>query len=205
MVRPVIVLFAVATACSSHEGTASDPSRSASEGEGEVELTAKHGCGERSYGIHHNPGDSFEAIGARRVGAIACATPCVPTPGFARGAEGRNEHGGYGFIEIEPSACELPGTSLGVESCIGQCEREHLLGQLQIELADQTTASRERICRALEARWGPPDVGDCDCIDDEIVWLPRPDEPGAVLHFMGHYTLDCGFPPGNYAPEFSPG
>ena len=199
----VVALAVLAAACTSHERPQPEASPPR-ERETEVELDAR-GCGERAYGIHHNPGDSFELIAARRLGAIACATPCNPKPGFARAPEGRNEHGGYGFIELEPVACELPGTSLGIDRCIGICDGGDVLGQFQIELVDQTTEARLRICRALEQRWGPPDVGSCDCMDDEIVWRPRADEPGAVLNFMGHYLLDCGFPPVNYSPQYPPG
>lgn len=203
MLRCVIALAVLAAACTSHESPPSEASPP-HEAEAEAEPDAR-GCGELSYGIHHNPGDSFEHIAARRLGRIACATPCDPTPEFARAPEGRNEHGGYGFIELDPAACELPGTSLGIERCTGVCEGGDVLGQFQIELADQTDEARARICWALEQRWGPPDVGSCDCIDDEVVWRPRADEPGAVLNFMGHYLLDCGFPPASYLPTHPPG
>lgn len=199
--RRIAVLLTLAAACTSHELQPSEPSPA----HDEPELAAKpEGCGELSYGIHHNPGETFEVIGARRLGTIACATPCDPMPAFARAPEGRNEHGGYGFMELDPSACELPGTTLGVESCLGMCDVNDVLGKFQITLSDQTQESCQRICRALERRWGPPDVGDCDCLDDEIVWYPRASEPGAVLNFMGHYLLDCGFPDGNYLPTHPP-
>lgn len=188
-----VVLVVSVLACTSREPPSSEPSRE------------PDGCGELSYGIHHNPGDDFATIAGRRLGTIACAAACNPKPEFALSPEGRNEHGGYGFMTIEPSRCELPGTPLGIESCVGVCDRQDVLGQFQVTLADRTPESRARVCRALQERWGPPDVGSCECIDDEIVWRPRADEPGAVLQFMGSYLIECGFPDGNYLPEHSPG
>jgi hypothetical protein len=192
-------MLAVLAACTSHEPASSEP------GPPQKETVKPEGCGELSYGIHYNPGDDFEAIAARRLGAIQCATPCDPKPEFALSPEGRNEHGGYGFIEIDPAQCEFPGMPLGVASCVGVCDGADVLGQFQVALGDETPESRLRLCRAFEQRWGPPDVGSCDCTDDEIVWRPRSDEPGAVLNFMGTYLLDCGFPPGNYLPKYPPG
>jgi hypothetical protein len=199
----LVMLVAVLTiACTSHEPAGNEPSPPR-EQEPEAE-SEPQGCGKRVYGKQYNPRDTFEQIAARRVGGIQCAIECDPMPAFALGPLGRDEHGGYGFLDLDPAACELPGTPLGIESCYGTCDRNDVLGKLSITLTDQTPESRARICRALEQRWGPPDIGTCDCIDDDIVWRPRADEPGAALAFKGHYRLDCGFPHANYVMRYPP-
>ncbi len=158
------------------------------------------GCGAQSYGIHHNPGDTFEQIARRRIGQIACATPCDPKPAFASGPIARDEHGGYGFLDLPARACAVDGVDLPIASCHATCDAQDLLGQISIELSDRSEGARDRICRAFEAELGPPDVGTCGCLRDDIVWRPRATQAGVVLHFMGTYQLDCGFPDANYLP-----
>ena len=161
-------------------------------------------CGQLAYGLHHNPGDTLADIGRRRVGKTACAMPCDPPPSFATGPLGRNEHGGYAFLDLEAPACQLDGMSLPIASCHATCEKNDLLGRLSVELSTKDDEARIRLCRAFEGRMGAPTVGSCACPNDDIVWRPRHDEPGVILQFRGHYTLDCGFPDENYLPTHPP-
>ncbi len=165
----------------------------------------KQTCGALSYGLHHRPGDTLEAIAGRRAGDVPCAVPCDPAPTFALGPLGRNEHGGYGFLSLKTAACQAPGMPLPIGSCSATCNGADRLGRVSVELADKTEPERERLCRAFEQRRGPPDVGSCDCLKDDLVWLPSATEAGVVLHFMGTWTYECGFDPDTYLPTHFPG
>lgn len=163
-----------------------------------------NGCGELSYGIHHNPGDDLQDIEARVVGTIPCAVDCDPQPEFATGPIGRNEHGGYGFVGLQPKRCNFEGMNFGIAECFATCDDQDLLGQVHVELRNESVRSRARLCLAFQKRRGPPDVGSCDCLEDDIVWRPSATEAGVSLNFMGTYVLDCGFPPANYLPTRYP-
>ena len=161
-------------------------------------------CGDLSYGIHRRLGDRIGDIEARRAGQLPCAIPCDPKPPFATGRLGRNEHGGYGFLDITPEHCQFKGMDLPIAKCHATCEKQDRLGSLSIELTLHDEGARATLCRAFEQRRGPPDVGSCECLKDDIEWLPSKTEAAAVLHFLGTYSLDCGFPPANYLPSLPP-
>jgi hypothetical protein len=162
-------------------------------------------CGALSYGIHHRSGDTLETIAQRTAGTIACATVCGPKPAFATSPLARNEHGGYGFLDVAPDACQFPGMQLPIADCHATCEGQDRLGRLEVDTHPASDATRAVLCREFVAQRGPPSVGSCACLDDDIVWLPTPTLAGVVLHFKGTYTLDCGFPGANYTPTREPG
>lgn len=157
-------------------------------------------CGALSYGLHHRPGDSLETIAQRQAGTITCASPCDPTPPFATGPLARNEHGGYGFFDLNTDRCQFPGMNASIARCHATCEGHDRLGRIDVETLPAGDSARATLCREFAARRGPPDLGSCECLDDDIVWLPTPALAGVVLRFMGHYTLECGFPEANYTP-----
>ncbi|WAS96662.1 hypothetical protein [Nannocystis punicea] len=161
-------------------------------------------CGTRPYALH-NPRDTHQDIARRTSGAIACATPCEPRPAFATGSLGRNEHGGYGFLEVAVEACQFAGMDVDISACHAVCEGQDLLGRLRVETRPRGPAAHTTLCRKFEALRGPPNIGSCDCLQDDIVWLPTPELAGVELNFMGTYTLDCGFPEANYTPTRLPG
>jgi hypothetical protein len=161
-------------------------------------------CGAVSYGIRHNPGDRFDDVARRRIGRIACAVPCEPAPAFAIGGLGRNEHGGYSYIDVDPSFCQFEGMELPIAKCFATCEGHDWLGRTHIELRTGDHTDRAELCRLFERRRGPPSVGSCDCPADEIVWRPSASEAGLTLQYAGTYYLDCGFPEGNYQPRWPP-
>lgn len=161
-------------------------------------------CGARSSGMHR-PGDSLEAIAQRKLGGLACATACDPKPAFATRPLARNEHGGYGFLDVTTDVCQSPGMNLPISGCHATCDGHDRLGRLDVETRPASDSSRATLCRALTAERGPASVGSCDCLEHDIVWLPSATLAGVVLHHQGTYTLDCGFPEAHYAPTREPG
>lgn len=171
----------------------------------EAAAVPKKPCGELSYGIHYRAADTVEAIARRRAGNVPCAVPCEPTPPFATGPIQRDEHGGYGFLDLKDEVCQAPGMDLPIGGCSATCNGSDKLGKVSVELAHKSDDERQRLCKAFEKHRGPPDVGSCDCLKDDIVWLPSETEAGIVLYFMGTWTYDCGFAPNTYNPRFFPG
>lgn len=191
--RALVVTFAVA-GCTPHL----PPEPRPASGPPLDDTTTPGNCGAQSYGVHRRSGDTLETIAQRQAGTITCATPCDPTPAFATRALARNEHGGYGSLELDADPCQFPGMNASIARCHATCEAHDRLGRIDVDTQPADDTARATLCLAFTAQRGPPGVGSCDCLADDIVWLPTPTLAGVVLRFNGTYTLECGFPEANY-------